>query len=84
MTTCGAQMQALPVQVPASYRSRRFDRNVVSHRRSRSIRVQASKQAHVPAVTPAPEAATWDPEGLLSRIPAGGGQFARRERHKSG
>ncbi len=41
---------------------------------------QAAKEAHIPAVTPVPETPTWDPEGLLSRVPASGGHFARRER----
>lgn len=44
------------------------------------VRAQAAKEAHIPAVTPAPETPTWDPEGLLSRVPASGGHFARRER----
>ncbi len=44
------------------------------------VRAQAAKEAHIPAVTPVPETPTWDPEGLLSRVPASGGHFARRER----
>jgi len=43
------------------------------------VLAQAAKEAHIPAVTPVPETPTWDPEGLLSRVPAGG-HFARRER----
>ncbi|KAA6420781.1 MAG: PBCV-1 prolyl 4-hydroxylase (ISS) [Trebouxia sp. A1-2] len=44
------------------------------------VGTQAAKEAHIPAVTPAPEIPTWDPEGLLSRVPASGGHFAERER----
>ncbi|DBA98558.1 TPA: hypothetical protein ACH3X1_014361 [Trebouxia sp. C0004] len=44
------------------------------------VHAQAAKEAHIPGVTPAPETPTWDPEGLLSRVPASGGHFARRER----
>lgn len=45
-----------------------------------TVRAQAAKEAHIAAVTPVPETPTWDPEGLLSRVPASGGHFARRER----
>ena len=44
---------------------------------------QATKEAYIPAVTQGPETATWDPEGLLSRVPASGGHFARRERGRN-
>ena len=54
-----------------------------SRRTNTCARAQAAKEAHIPAVTPAPETATWDPNGILSRTPAAGGHFARRDRKQS-
>ncbi|KAL3152904.1 hypothetical protein ABBQ38_012210 [Trebouxia sp. C0009 RCD-2024] len=79
----GAPLLARPIQAAASCSARLSERPPSEHRARSHTRVQAAKEAHVPAVTAAPETATWDPEGLLSRTPAAGGHFARRERKQS-
>ena len=79
----GAQMP-LPLQLVARCTARHSVNRSFDNRSPCSLSAHAAKDAHVPAVTPAPETATWDPEGLLSRIPAAGGHFARRERNQGG
>ena len=76
----GTSLLARPLQAAASRCARLSERPPSEHRAQSHTRTQAAKEAHIPAVTAAPEAATWDPEGLLSRIPAAGGHFVRRER----
>lgn len=75
-----ARLPALPLQAAASRTARLSERAPNPDRARSQSRAQAAKEAYVPAVTAAPETATWDPEGLLSRTPAAGGHFARRER----
>lgn len=82
-SSLGAPLLARPLQAAASCTERLLERPPSEHRARSHTRVQAAKEAHVPAITAAPETATWDPEGLLSRIPAAGGHFARRERKQS-
>lgn len=74
-------------QAPPAWPATRQLAHVVRQRArklaSSQVRADSSKQAQIPAITPAPETATWDPEGLLSSTPASGGHFARRERSRT-
>ena len=84
MPPSSSQLSARCVQLAAS--ARKLAKQQMCMPQGRRTQAQAAREAQVPAVTPSvtPETASWDPEGLLSSIPAGGGHFARRERQHSG
>lgn len=80
----GAKMPALPLQPAAWHSPRRSMKKSFGDLPPCGVRAHPAKDAQIPAVSPVPETATWDPEGLLSRTPAAGGHFARRERKQGG